>query len=246
MASKVALITGSAKRIGAAIAEKLHQENINVIIHYRHSQDEAEKLCEKLNAVRHKSAVSLFADLNNTKSLKNFIAAAERTWQRLDYLINNASNFYPTPFGNIEKEHWQDLLASNLTAPFFLSQAAYPLLKKNEGSIINITDIHAKRPLKNYSVYCIAKAGLVMLTKSLAKELAPEVRVNAVAPGSIIWPTGDNELDRATQEKIIAKTCLKRLGKPLDIAKAVLFLIKDAPYITGQIISVDGGRLLNG
>lgn len=245
MTTKVALITGAAKRIGAIIAETLHQHGINVIIHYRHSKTAAEHLCVKLNESRSDSAITLCADLNDTAMLFRLIERAFDKWKRLDILINNASSFYPTPFETVDEKQWLDLMASNLTAPFFLSQAAAPMLKEHKGCIVNITDINGIRPLKNYSVYSIAKAGLIMLTKSLAKELGPDIRVNAIAPGSIIWPEDDqNELSEQAQQKIIAKTCLKRQGTPEEIANTVLFLIQNATYITGEIIKVDGGRLL--
>lgn len=245
MNTKIALITGAAKRIGAKIAQTLHDKGLNVVIHYRHSQQEALALCQKLNNIRPDSAVTIAADLNDTKLLFRLIERAYDKWKRLDVLVNNASSFYPTPFENVTEQEWLDLMNSNLTGPFFLSQSAASVLKEHDGCIINIADINAMRPIKKYSVYCIAKAGLVMMTKSLAKELGPKIRVNAVAPGSILWPEDQqNKLTEEVEEKIIARTCLKRQGTPEDIAKAVWFLINDAPYITGDVIAVDGGRLL--
>lgn len=242
--TKVALITGAAQRIGAVIAALLHENGMNVVIHYRDSKQAAEALCTQLNQARPDSAITLQSDLNVTQTFPDLINKAQQHWGRLDALVNNASSFYPTPLGTMTEDNWEDLMASNVKAPLFLSQLAAPFLKIQQGCIINITDIHAQRPLKNYTIYCIAKAGLVMLTKSLAKELGPDIRVNAVAPGAILWPSEGNEVSDDIAQKILQSTCLKRQGTPEDIAKTVLFLIKDAAYITGQIIAVDGGRML--
>ncbi len=239
--NKVALVTGAAKRIGAAIATALHQQGMNVVIHYHHSKQEAEALCLKLNRLRQHSAISLGLDIRKTSACQTLIQHSTEAWQRLDLLVNNASSFYPTPIMKTQEKEWEDLLGSNLKGPFFLSQAAAPFLKLSQGNIINITDIHADRPLKNYTIYSIAKAGLVMLTKSLARELGPRVRVNAVAPGAILWPNEENALNEKIQQYVVARTCLKRQGFPQDIAAAVLFL-NGQNYITGQIITVDGGR----
>ncbi len=238
--NKTTLITGSAKRIGAQVARHLHQAGSNVAIHYRSSERDAEALTIELNKVRPDSAIAIKADLSHNGSLPNLVDTAVSHFGGLDVLINNASSFYPTPMGDITEAAWDDLFASNLKAPLFLSQAAAPHLKKNAGVIINMVDIHAKQPLRQHSVYCAAKAGLVMLTRSLARELAPEVRVNGVAPGPILWP--ENEEDPTKQDNIIQATALKRMGHPNNIASAVFFLIHDGPYVTGQILAVDGGR----
>lgn len=242
LSGHVVLITGAARRVGAVIAQLLHAHGMNVVLHYRHSRAEAESLAARLNARRPHSAISLGCDLHDLPGLEALAGAACDHWGRLDVLVNNASSFYPTPVGGVTEEHWEDLLGSNLKAPFFLSQAVAPALKSQQGCIVNITDIHAQRPLKAYPVYSIAKAGLVMLTRSLARELGPEVRVNAVAPGAILWP--EREVDEITKQRIIARTSLKRQGTPLDVARAVLFLVRDADYISGEVITVDGGRLL--
>jgi pteridine reductase len=241
--NKTAFITGAAKRIGAEISRSLHADGMNIVIHYRFSKADAENLCNELNARRADSAIILQADILNIAQLDSLVQHAAQYWGQLDVLINNASSFYATVIGNITEVQWDDLIGSNLKAPLFLSQAAAPYLQKTQGCIINILDVHGFRPMKEHPVYCIAKAGLAMLTQSLARELGPEIRVNGVAPGAIIWPT--NELDSKTQQDIIQRTSLKRQGNPADIAAAVKFLIRDAGYITGQIIPVDGGRSLN-
>jgi pteridine reductase len=243
MQSKTVLITGAAKRIGAEISRMLHADGMNIVIHYRSSKDEAQALCNELNALRADSAIILQADLHQTSELATLVQQAADYWGRLDVLVNNASTFYPTPVGEITEAHWDDLMGSNLKAPLFLSQAAMPHLRNSQGSIINIVDIHAFRPMKQHPVYCAAKAGLAMLTQSLARELGPDVRVNGVAPGAIIWPS--SEMDKLTQEAILDRTALKRQGEPRDIAATVRFLIRDADYITGQVIPVCGGRSLN-
>ena len=243
MQNKTALITGAAARIGAEIATTLHASGMNIVIHYRSSADKAEALSAQLNALRNNSATTLQADLLETDGLNELVNQAAGTWGGLDVLVNNASSFYPTPVGEITEKHWDDLLGSNLKAPLFLSQAATPHLRKTQGCIINIVDIHGFRPMKAHPVYCAAKAGLAMLTQSLAKELGPDIRVNGVAPGAIMWPT--SELDKEIQASILERTALKRQGEPEDIAKTVKFLVMDAGYITGQVIPVDGGRSLN-
>jgi len=243
LTGKVALITGAARRMGAVIAQHLHQAGADVVIHYRYSAKAAQALQQKLNAQRENSCFLVQADLLHIEALPKLIKNLIQQTGRLDILINNASSFYPTPMGTITAAHWDDLIGTNLKAPLFLSQAATPYLKSSQGCIVNIIDIHGIRPMKDHPVYSPAKAGLAMLTQSLARELGAEIRVNGVAPGAIIWPENDMEKEVATE--ILAKTALKRQGSPEDIAKAVLFLVRDADYITGHIIPVDGGRLLN-
>jgi pteridine reductase len=243
--AKVVLITGAGKRVGAAIARHCHQQGMRLAIHYRTSANEAETLCQALNEKRNDTAISLQADLKDIKNHSNLINKIIERWGRLDVLINNASSFYPTPLGRITEANWADLIDSNLKAPLFLSQTAAPYLSKQNACIINLVDIQAQRPLKNYLVYCVAKAGLVMLTKTLAKELGPLIRVNGIAPGVVLWPEDETTFKPALREKIIARSALKRAGTPEDIAYTVTFLIKDANYITGQIIAVDGGRSLD-
>jgi len=240
---KTVLITGAAKRIGAVIARRLHTAGARIVIHYRTSSEAANLLMAELNAERADSASVFQANLCDIKHLPKIIDYALLEYGRLDVLINNASSFYPTPVGEITEQQWDDLLCSNLKAPLFLSQAAASALRKSKGCIINMIDIHGMRPMKGYPVYSAAKAGLHMLTQSLARELGEEVRVNGVAPGAILWP--EDETNQASQVELLAKTALKRQGSPDDIAAAVLFLVCDASYITGQIIAVDGGRMLN-
>ena len=242
LTNKVVLITGAAHRIGATTARMLHTEGMNILLHYRHSREAAEALQTELNNIRPNSVSLLQADLHDTPSLPGLIEDAIKVWGRLDVLINNASSFYPTPIGSVTEAQWDDLIGSNLKAPLFLSQAAAPHLRQHQGCIVSIVDIHAERPLKEFPVYSMAKAGLVMLTKSLACELGPEVRVNAVAPGAILWP---ENLGDAEKEKIISRTFLKRQGEPDDIARAILYLIRDGGYVSGQVMTVDGGRSLN-
>lgn len=244
LASKVALVTGAARRIGAEIARTLHKAGMNIVLHYNASEEEAIKLCEELNTERKNSAFAIRADLQESESEKVLVEEAAKIWSRLDVLINNASRFYRTSIGKVTDYSWEDLMSSNLKAPFFLSQAAAPYLAANEGAIINITDVHGEKPLRGYSVYCLSKAGLISMTKVLAKELGPLIRVNAVSPGSIIWPEGENTLSDEDKKKIIESTALMRGGAPEDIAKAVLYLVRDAGYVTGQVLSVDGGRLV--
>lgn len=240
---KVALITGGAKRIGAETARTLHAAGMNIVIHYRSSQQEADELCYELNEIRNHSATVVQADLDDDHVYGTLIEDSVEAWGRLDVLINNASSFFPTEVGSITLGHWHNLMNSNLKAPLFLSQAATPFLKETRGCIINMVDIHAFRPMKKHPVYCAAKAGLAMLTQSLAKELGPEIRVNGIGPGAILWP--DNDMDEKTKNHIIERTALKRHGEPRDIARAILFLVRDADYITGHIVPVDGGRSLN-
>lgn len=245
LVKKVALVTGAARRIGAEIAKQLHADGMNIVLHYNASEQAAADLCEELNTIREKSALVLSAELGTEENSQALIERAVKVWGRLDVLVNNASRFYRTYIGKVTSYAWDDLINSNLKAPFFLAQAAAPILALNHGSIVNITDIHAERPMRDYSVYCISKAGLSMMTKVLAKELGPKVRVNAVAPGSIIWPEGENSLSDDLKQKIIDRTPLGRGGMAGDIAKAVVFLVRDANFITGQVISIDGGRSLS-
>lgn len=240
---RAVLITGAAQRIGAEVARLLHAHGANIVLHYRSSRKSALALQEELAARRPDSIVLIQADLLDVSGLPALVREAHSAWGRLDLLVNNASSFYPTPFGSIEEGQWNDLVGTNLKIPFFLSQAAAPHLARQRGSIVNIVDIHADRPLKGYPVYSIAKAGLVMLTKALAAELGPEVRVNGVAPGAILWPEG--EMDDLTKQRIVSRTFLKRQGSPGDIAEAVLFLAGGARYMTGQVLVIDGGRSLS-
>jgi len=242
MNTKTALITGAARRIGAGTARSLHAAGYNLALHYLSSVAEAQVLADDLNQLRNNSAQLVQADLRRTEKLAPMIEQVAGIWGRLDVLINNASSFYPTPMGTATEQHWDELLGSNLKAAFFLSQAAVPYLCERGGSIVNIVDIHAERGLKNYPVYSIAKAGLAAMTRALAKELGPEIRVNGVAPGAILWP--EHDMDGAKQAEILARIPLRRKGEPGDVARAVLFLVENAPYVTGQILAVDGGRSL--
>jgi pteridine reductase len=237
---RVALITGAARRVGAEIARTLHSAGANVLIHHRSSAAAAIALADELNRARPHSAAIFAAQLLNAEAPDELLAATLLEFGRLDILVNNASTFYPTPVGHITVPQWDDLIGSNLKAPLFVSQAAAPSLRAQRGLIINMIDIHAFRPLRAHPVYSAAKAGLAMLTRSLARELGPEIRVNGIAPGPVLWPEG--EMDADLKREIIGKTALQRPGSPQDIARTALFLAKDAPYITGQIISVDGGR----
>jgi pteridine reductase len=240
LASKVALVTGAARRLGAAIARRLHAEGANVVLHYRNSDAEAAELEKSLNALRAGSALRVKADLLAPVAPQALVNAARQRFGRLDYLVNNASAFYPTRVGEIEASHWEELVGSNVRAPLFLAEAAAPHLALAGGAIVNIADIHAERPLKGYVVYSVAKAGLVALTKSLALELAPGVRVNAVAPGAIAWPE-DGQFESGERARIVATTPLKRTGGAEEVAQAVHFLCT-ATFVTGQIVAVDGGR----
>lgn len=237
----VALITGAAKRLGRTFAQTLHNKEYNVVIHYRHSKTEAQTLCHELNNIRANSALTVQADFIHSHSASKVIEAAIQQWQRLDVLINNASDYFPTEISDATETQWQALMDSNLKAPYFLSQQAAPYLRDTQGSILNISDVNAFRPIKNYSIYCTAKAGLNMLTEALALELGPEVRVNAIAPGPTLWPEGKNAPDATQKLKSIERTILKRKGSPQDIANALIFLIQNT-HITGHILNVDGGR----
>ena len=245
MQGKVVLITAGAKRVGAAICRKLHQRGASLMVHYRSSLEEAQGLESELNQIRPDSVALVQADLLDISQIPRLISQTIQKFGKLDALINNASSFFATPVGAVTEAGWDDLIGSNLKAPLFLSQEAAPHLKNQLGCIVNIVDIHADRPLKNYVIYSSAKAGLSSLTRSLALELAPEIRVNGVSPGPILWPENDEWKDLSVRQSIISKTLLKRMGEPNDIARTVLFLIADAPYITGQIIVVDGGRSIN-
>ncbi|WP_334107813.1 pteridine reductase [Methylobacillus sp.] len=243
--NKVVLITGGAKRVGAAICRLLHADGINLMIHYRSSADEARALQAELNLQRPDSVAIIQGDLLNLGILPQLIKETVQHFGRLDALINNASSYYPSELGTISESQWEDLMGSNLKAPLFLAQAAAPALRKTRGTIINITDMHVERPKKGYIVYSVAKAGLVTLTKSLAHELAPAVRVNAVAPGPVLWPEDNPQFDEVYRQRVISQTLLKRIGEGDDVAKAVRFLLQDAPFITGHVLAVDGGRSLN-
>lgn len=245
LANKVFLITGGAKRVGAAICRELHSHGANLMIHYNTSHDEARALQAELALQRANSVAIIQGDLLNTNALPNLVYETIQHFGRLDGLINNASSYFPTELGHINEENWHDLMGTNLKAPMFLAQAAAQELRRNHGCIINITDMHIERPKKGYIVYSVAKAGLVTLTKSLAHELSPEVRVNAVAPGPVQWPENNPQFDEVYRQRVINQTLLKRIGSPEDIAKAVKFLIADAPFVTGHVLAVDGGRSLN-
>lgn len=241
--AKVVLITGAAVRLGAATARHLHAHGWNILVHCRQSRERADELATELNLKRPESCHVLQADLANDDDIVWLAQESRHVWGRVDALINNASSFYPTPVGSITAADWDDLFSSNARAPLFLAQALAPELRARQGAIINLIDIHADRPLKNHTVYCMAKAGHAMLTQSLAKELAPDVRVNGVAPGAILWPSNGN-IPVEQQQGVIAGIPLQRMGTPDDIARTIRFLLDDAPYITGQIIAVDGGRSL--
>ncbi len=238
----VALITGAARRIGATTARLLHAENYNVIIQYRNNKASAERLVHELNSIRSNSAISLHANLNSLDDIDLLAANAKIVWGKISLLINNASSFYPTTLPNATEAQWNDLMNSNAKAPFFLTQALLSTLKAERGCVINIADIHADRPLANHTIYCMAKAANVMLTKSLAKDLAPYVRVNGIAPGAIMWPESLAEVNEAQKKDILDKIPMQRTGVAEDIANTVIFLATKAPYVTGQIIAVDGGR----
>jgi pteridine reductase len=239
LSGQCALITGAARRIGAELAQRLHAAGANVAIHYRHSADDAHALTMSLNRARAGSAEAFQADLTKSGQLHALVASVIGWSSRLDLLVNNASTFYPTPLGEITDENWTELVGSNLKAPLFLAQAAWPHLRACEGSIVNLVDIHARRPLRNYSVYGAAKAGLAMLTRALAKEMAPEVRVNAIAPGAILWP--ETGMTESAKQSVLRQVPLKRAGSPADIADCLMYLVR-ARYVTGQVIAIDGGR----
>ena len=242
MVEAVALVTGAGRRVGARIARELHEAGMSVAVHCRRSREQAERLREAFEAARPGSAMVVTADLLEPDAAVAVVAAAQERWGRLDVLVNNASAFYPTPVGAVTETEWRDLVGSNLAAPFFLAQAAAPLLRAARGCIVNIADVYGHRPLAGYPVYSAAKAGLVMLTRALALELGPDVRVNSISPGAVLWPEGAGP----SRRRIIEDIALERSGDPGDIAQAALFLVRDAPYVTGQDLAVDGGRLLAG
>ena len=237
---KVALITGGSRRIGAVLARHLHQLGMRLVIHYRNSANEAERLRAELSEKRADSVLLIRGDLAEIAKVKNLVRQCAAEMGQLDALINNASMFYPTPVKNANEDQWQQIIDTNLKAPFFLSQAAAPYLAKSEGCIVNIGDIYAERPNADHPIYNASKAGIISLTKSLASDLGPDIRVNAVSPGAIMWPEQDT--DELSQQRMISRTPLKRVGSPEDIALTVAFLIRDADFITGQVINVDGGR----
>jgi pteridine reductase len=241
MTTRTVLITGAARRIGAALARDLHAHGMNIIIHHHTSQQEAIQLAESLNATRKNSAFLLQVNLLETDSFDSIIATATGFTGRLDVLINNASMFYPTAVGETTPQQWAELFGTNVKAPYFLVQSCLKPLQASNGCVINITDIHGERPLQDHPVYSAAKAGLIMLTRALAKELGPDIRVNAISPGAILWP---EDLSEDKRQQIVAKTALKRQGTTEDITRAVRYLINDAAYVTGQVINIDGGRVL--
>ena len=240
LAGKSALITGAARRVGAAIARALHGAGANVVVHFRSSAESAGELAHELNETRPDSAVLAECDLLDLTQLPALAEVATRVFGGLDILVNNASTFYPTPMGDLTEIDWNDLIGTNLKAPLFLSQAAASALHSRNGLILNVADIHGMRPLRRHPVYSVAKAGLIMLTKSLARELGPHVRVNAIAPGPVMWP--EDGMDSELKKEIVEKTALKRPGSEQDVARAALFFASEAPYVTGQILAVDGGR----
>jgi pteridine reductase len=244
LAGHVVLVTGGARRLGAAIARRLHAEGARILIHHRASQADAGALAAEFNAARSDSAATHAANLMDVAALPGVVAAAIGAFGRLDVLVNNASTFYPTPLGEITPQAFDDLVGTNLRAPLFLAQAAAAELRLRRGLVLNMIDIHAFRPLKRHPVYCAAKAGLLMVTQSLARELGPHVRVNGLAPGPVLWPEG--EMDGDLKSRIVDRTALKRMGTPEDVARAALFLVRDAPYVTGQVLPVDGGRTVGG
>jgi pteridine reductase len=238
----VVLITGAAHRVGASVARHFHRQGFRVAIHYHQSRSAADALVAELCRLRDDSAIGLAAALGDIAAIESMVEQLVARWGRLDVLINNASSFYPTPLGQVDEGQWQDLINSNLKGPFFLSQSCLPALRASHGCIINMVDIHARRPLLNHPVYCIAKAGLAMLTESLALEASPTVRVNGIAPGAILWPAGDAAISAQDKQSILEKIPQGRRGEAADIARTAWFLATQAPYITGQIIAVDGGR----
>jgi len=245
--NKTALVTGAAARIGASIAEALHARGCDVLLHYNSSQEAARQLADRLNSIRSNSAFLVSTELSNPAGIEHLAGETRSRFSRLDILVNNASRFYPTLPGETQAWQWDDLLNSNLRGPYFLVQALLGELQAAHGAVINLLDVHAERPMPGHAVYCISKAGMAMMTRALARELGPEVRVNGVAPGAILWPetepAGTNK--QSARKAILSRTALGRLGQPADIAGAVCYLALDAPYVTGQILAVDGGRSLN-
>ncbi|MDO6443074.1 pteridine reductase [Marinobacter sp. 2_MG-2023] len=241
----VALITGSAHRLGARTAQLLHDRGWNLVIHYRSRKEQADRFTETMNKQRENSAVAVGADLSEMADITRLGSEATAHWGRLDALVNNASVFYPNPTSEATSDDWDRIMHTNLKAPFFLLQACLPALEESSGNVVNLIDIYSEKPLPEHPLYCASKAGLAALTRSWAKDLAPRVRVNGVSPGAILWPDGEAAVDAEYQNKILDKTPMKRTGTADDIARTVVFLITEAPFITGQIISVDGGRSLN-
>jgi len=239
----VALITGAGKRVGAAIARTLHAAGYDLALHYRRSRDEAQALAEQLEQVRADSTLCIEAELAELQRLPRLVDAVLARYGRLDALVNNASAFYPTPIGVATVAQWDDLFASNAQAPFFLAQAAVPALRESRGAIVNMVDIYAERPLANHAIYCMAKASLEAMTRALALDLGPEIRVNGIAPGAVMWPSDGKSYD--DRQAMLERTPLKRAGSPDDVANAALWLLRDAPFVTGQILRVDGGRTLS-
>ena len=242
MQGSAVLVTGAARRIGAAIARRLHAAGSRVVLHCHRSREEADAVAGELNAARAGSTAIVQGDLLDLASLPRIVEEAAHAFGRLDGLVNNASSFYATPFGRIGEREWEDLIGSNLRAPLFLAQAAAPRLREAKGAIVNIVDIHSERPLKDFVVYSVAKAGLAGLTRSLALELGPDVRVNGVSPGAILWPEDGKHFDPAEKRRIEEQTPIGRIGSPEDVAGAVKYLLFDAPFVTGQVLAVDGGR----
>jgi len=245
LAGKAVLVTGGAKRVGAAICRRLHAAGASVLVHYRSSALEARALQVELQARRAESVALAQADLLKVSAAAQLVKAAAKHFGRLDAVINNASSFYATAVGEITEAAWDDLVGTNLRAPLFLAQAAAPELRKTHGCIVNIIDIHAELPMRNHAVYTAAKGGLLALTRALARDLGPEIRVNGIAPGTILWPENEAWRDEVARQRIIHQTALKRIGEPDDVARAVEFLVADAPYVTGQVLTVDGGRSLS-
>lgn len=241
---KVVLVTGGARRVGAAICRHLHAAGANLLVHYRSAALEARALQVELNARRAESVALAQTDLLKIAACSQLVKSALKHFGQLDAVVNNASSFFPTAIGEITEQSWDDLVGTNLKAPLFLAQAAAPELRKQHGCIVNLVDIHADLPMRNHAVYTAAKGGLAALTRALARDLGPEIRVNGVAPGTILWPDDETWRDELARQRIINQTALKRVGEPEDIARAVKFLLADAPYVTGQIIAVDGGRSL--
>ena len=245
MQGKVVLVTGGSKRIGAAICRRLHAAGANIALHYRSSVQDALSLQAELQVSRPDSVLCVQADLLDSQDVSRLMRETVSHFGHLDALVNNASSFFAMPLAEISEQHWNDLIGTNLKAPLLLAQAAEAELRRNHGAIVNIVDIHAERPMHGHLLYSVAKSGLAGLTRALAQELAPTVRVNAVSPGVIVWPENAEWQDEEKRRKVIAHTLLKRQGEPDDIARTVQFLLNDAPYMTGQIISVDGGRSIN-
>lgn len=244
-ARHTALVTGAARRIGACIAETLHQRGCDVFLHYNRSRGAVDELAEKLNSLRPGSAIIVQAELGNEEQINQLAGQVKAHTSQLDLLVNNASRFFPTSVGTTTMKQWDDLMDSNLRGPYFLTQALLPELTTAGGSVVNLLDVHAVRPMIDHAVYCMAKAGLQMMTLALARDLGPTIRVNGVAPGAILWPAQEQKLGSEYQQSILNKTVMGRAGKPEDIASAVAYLGLDAPYVTGQVLAVDGGRSLN-